>query len=569
MASMALTFPRVFPGLLLLTLCGCFGNAQVERALPPGAVGLDPNGNPLFPDPLEVSSAPGVISPNPAKLITLSNTEYLTSVAELTGTTPSADLVKDWSPSPTYSGFEGINSTVMNRKYAEDHITGVEKMVEAALGSAKVMTCTTTTNFSYGTCGQSIVERIAKRAYRRPLLADEKAALKTAFERGVSEAQGSGLAMPALTVLKEGVRAGLSAVFLAPQFMIRGELPPTPTFVGERPLNAYELATRLAFFFRGAGPDDELFAKAESGELLQESVIDAQIDRLIQVDKFAETFMSQWYGIHDFTRAGASTLEAAMWLEAKLTFQELVKSRTPVDKFLSPGFTYLVPSLGTHYGIPGSFSASGTRVVTQERGGMLMLGAFLTATSPPLLTSPIRRGKFVQSRVLCKNMPPPPEALQDQISASLESIPATATPKERIALHSQTSSVCYGCHQYMDPIGLGLEGFDPTGKKRTVYDNDPSKPVETDSTLLGTPFRNFEELNGLLGAMPEVSRCAAEKVAIFSLGRIVSGAQGGEDAALVDGVSRKVDGQWPDLREVTRRMVRTIAFRNVVHEAAP
>jgi hypothetical protein len=28
---------------------------------------------------------------------------------------------------------------------------------------------------------------------------------------------------------------------------------------------------------------------------------------------------------------------------------------------------------------------------------------------------------------------------------------------------------CYGCHQKMDPLGLGLENYDPSGKWRETY----------------------------------------------------------------------------------------------------
>src|SRR5260370_1493765 len=43
-----------------------------------------------------------------------------------------------------------------------------------------------------------------------------------------------------------------------------------------------------------------------------------------------------------------------------------------------------------------------------HRGGMLRLGAVLTATSAPLRTSPVKRGDWVLRRVLGTPTPPPP-----------------------------------------------------------------------------------------------------------------------------------------------------------------
>jgi len=254
-------------------------------------------------------------------------------------------------------------------------------------------------------------------------------------------------------------------------------------------------------------------------------------------------------------------------LEAKLVFQDLVRNNTPSNRFVNPGFTYLVPSLGTHYGISGTFSSAGTRVATEDRGGMLMLGAFLTATSPPDITSPIRRGKFVQNRVLCKLVPAPPAELGEVIAQSEESLPPDATVKQRLSLHRNTQTVCYGCHQFMDPIGLGLEGFDPKGKTRTVYPD--GKPVEADSELLGVPFQDFKGLNGLLSTMAEAPRCASEKVAVLALGRVVASSPGNLDQALVDELSAKVNGEYPSFRDVLKRMVRSKAFRTVFHEVTP
>ena len=91
----------------------------------------------------------------------------------------------------------------------------------------------------------------------------------------------------------------------------------------------------------------------------------------------------------------------------------------------------------------------------------------LAATSAPDRTSPIHRGRWVQEGVLCIEAPPPPENLQDLIVSTSASLPPDATVKERMTQHQNAAPACKACHQYMDPIGLGLEGF------RAVAQTDP------------------------------------------------------------------------------------------------
>ena len=40
--------------------------------------------------------------------------------------------------------------------------------------------------------------------------------------------------------------------------------------------------------------------------------------------------------------------------------------------------------------------------------------------------------------------------------------------KEQMAAHRDNKS-CNACHKDIDPYGFALEGFDPTGQKRTKY----------------------------------------------------------------------------------------------------
>ena len=74
-----------------------------------------------------------------------------------------------------------------------------------------------------------------------------------------------------------------------------------------------------------------------------------------------------------------------------------------------------------------------------SRGGLLRLGAVLTATSAPLRTSPVKRGDWVLRRVLGTPVPPPP--------ADAGSIPADdklfggLTVREKLEAHQRNADL--------------------------------------------------------------------------------------------------------------------------------
>ena len=472
----------------------------------------------IAPAPAHPIDFAAQVKPSPFALRALSNREYLTSISDLIGVELPLSLIQPWTPTTQYSGFDSIGWANFDTKLVRDRLATIEPILDAALASPKVMTCSVTTpgQLGYPLCAQSIVTRIAERAFRRPLHADELALLKTAYDGGVALAQGQVATDNEL--LAEGVRAALSTVFLSPQFMIKAELAVTPDFVGDRDLSPYELAGRLSFFLANSVPDDQLWAAAKDGSLSSPDVLAIQAERLIAAnpDRFVENFVGQWFGFRELDTS-TDPLEQAMFQESRLTLREILTSDLPANSIVKPRFTYLNQTLATHYGAKGEFNEFFKRVVMSERGGILAQASVLKLTSNSTAeTSPIRRGRWVQGRLLCKTIPPPPPELAAQISASAMSIPATATVKERLAMHHNAGPACNGCHQFMDPIGLGMEAFDPLGRKRTVYPD--GRPVETDSALFGTPFKGFEDLNDLLAAMPDVQRCAGEKLAVHALG---------------------------------------------------
>ncbi|MEK6237883.1 MAG: DUF1588 domain-containing protein [Planctomycetales bacterium] len=101
-----------------------------------------------------------------------------------------------------------------------------------------------------------------------------------------------------------------------------------------------------------------------------------------------------------------------------------------------------------------------------SRGGFITLGPTLSATSVENRTSPIRRGAWVMERILGKRFEPPkdvPDLEDSRKKAKNQKL--NLTPNEVLRLHSSQEG-CASCHQYIDPIGFGLEVYDQLGIKR-------------------------------------------------------------------------------------------------------
>src|SRR5439155_19051133 len=98
-----------------------------------------------------------------------------------------------------------------------------------------------------------------------------------------------------------------------------------------------------------------------------------------------------------------------------------------------------------------------------DRGGLLPMSVFLTANSPGLRTSPVKRGYWVVRRVLGERIPPPPAVVPDLPHD--EKNLGNLTLREVLARHRENKS-CATCHARFDSFGLVFEGYGPVGERR-------------------------------------------------------------------------------------------------------
>ncbi|MBI2687958.1 MAG: DUF1592 domain-containing protein [Acidobacteria bacterium] len=365
--------------------------------------------------------------------------------------------------------------------------------------------------------------QLASHAWRRPLTPQEKDRLRRFYTQSRETAK---------LTHADAIRALIARILVAPAFLYRLEQPTQSA--ARSPLTQWELANRLSFFLWASIPDAELRRAAEKGELSDPQQVARQTRRMLSDPKarrLATEFFGQWFGFYRFDQyTGADTsrfaeftddLKSAMYDEAISFFEYIVRNDRPVHEILDADYTFANPLLAKHYGVKQEIKGDTQKIDAAnsfQRGGLLRMGAMLTATSAPLRTSPVKRGDWVLRRILGTPTPPPP--------ADAGSIPADdksfggLTVKARLAAHQQNAK-CAACHSKIDPLGFPFERYDAVGKLRDKYSD--GKPVEDAGTTAGR-----REINGVEGLIqylksqePQVMKTMSQKLIGYALGRTV------------------------------------------------
>jgi hypothetical protein len=363
-----------------------------------------------------------------------------------------------------------------------------------------------------------IVAPFAERAFRRPVENSEVERLLTIFERALRRGDS----------FETALKLPLKAVLISPHFLFLVE--PEPDKDGVHELPDYPLASRLSYFLWASMPDDELLRLAAERKLRDDGFLREQVRRMLRDPRsrgLAESFTSQWLGLGalgETIRPGPQrfpefddALADAMRQEPIRFFDHLLREGRSLLELLDADYTFANERLARHYGIEGVRGPAMRRVplADKNRGGVLGMAGVLTVTSFPLRTSPVLRGKWVLEDLLGARVPPPPpnagELPKDDRNAQGLSF------RKQLELH-RSRSECASCHQRMDPLGFGLENFDPIGRFRT---HQAGQPIDAVGELpSGEKFNGPRELRAvLLKQKTEFVRNLARKLLGYALGR--------------------------------------------------
>jgi hypothetical protein len=372
-------------------------------------------------------------------------------------------------------------------------------------------------------CAREILERLASRAYRRPLGADDPAVgtLLDFYRRGRAEGD-----------FENGIEGAIARMLISPEFIFQFEHEPETLPVGASyELTDVELASRLSFFIWSSIPDDELIELAREGRLSDELVLAGQIERMLadaRANALIDNFAGQWLSLRELREALPqdrefdATLREALEQETSLMFARVVDHDLSVLELLDADYTFLNERLASHYGIDG-VRGSYMRMVALDpdspRRGLLGQGSWLTATSVADRTSPVIRGEWFLTHLLGAPVPEPPAGVEADLSDDAKIARENDTLRERLERHRANPN-CAACHRIMDPIGLALENFDLVGRWR---DMDNGKPIDASATLTdGTPLSGAADLRqALLGKSDVFATRLTERLLTYALGRVI------------------------------------------------
>jgi len=467
----------------------------------------------------------------PRLLRRLSRAEWERSVEALLGVDANAAAL---APDDVADGFDNQASALSVSPLLADQLRGeAERVARQAMSErrAALVPC----DLGQAECPARFVRELGLAAFRRPLTDDEVARHLALYEEVRAEDGATEAATWVVTALLQ-----------SPHFLYRSELGARAAD-GRFVLTGWERATALAYAVWGGPPDEALMRRAAAGELADDTIVEAELARMLADDRARATlaaFGERWLGID---RLPIVTRDAATYPEltpeirqdmageaARFLIDVEARGGAVADLLLSKS-SFLTDRLADFYGVArptGSADAAGFRAIelaATPYGGLLRLGAVLTTHALPQSSSPIHRGKMVRERLLCEDLPPPPSNLD----TSPPPMDPTKSTRARYAEHA-SNDACASCHDKIDPIGFGLEHFDGVGRYR---ETDGPHLVDDSGTVVGLAAGavDFTGPDGLAAALVdsgEVDRCWLVQRMRYALGYDPS-------ACVVDEVGRR------------------------------
>lgn len=372
-------------------------------------------------------------------------------------------------------------------------------------------------------CAESFVRELGRLAFRRPLSDAEVDKYLALYE-----------AQPDHTTAASVVTRVMLA---SPYFLYRFEVG-APSSDGSFRLTPHEVASALSYGFWGTMPDAALFAAADDGRLSSPEGIATEARRLLSDSRskpLLRAFALQWLGLEslphaerqaDLFPAWSPALAVSMQEEAARFFEGVVLGGSGTwDELFLADYGLVDAQLAGVYEVDAPAEPfSPVTLPPERRAGLLGQAAVLAATSHSNQTSPVRRGLFVRTRLLCQTFGVPPAN-----AGGVPEIDPAATTRERFEQHS-SDPTCASCHRYIDPVGFGFERFDAMARYRTEENALPIDPagVVYSPEALGTDgvfeFSTLPELAAGLVDTEAARACFVEQSFRFSKGALASDA---------------------------------------------
>lgn len=531
-------------------------NVGDPGAVPPGAPSAPPP-----TAPIDVTNADCSVPKTPGTTMRrLTSFEYTNAVFDLLGVLPTTPIPLDG----VTDGYDN-NTSVLNVSslHAEKFVLASEEIAKAAVADlATLAPCSATDEAGELECARGFAKTFGRLAFRRDVTAADESALLQAY--GFGRDGGS---------YAEGIEVTLRAILQSPFFLYRVEAAAATPVGGSAvaQVSPFELASRLSFLIWGSVPDAALLDVAAAGQLATKEQVAAQA-RLMLADEKAKrgivNFYEQWLGTG---KIGTTQKNQSLFPAYTKDVQVALAGELPAfvtnllwegDRQLSTMFTsseaFVTKDTAPLYGVTSITSSSPVRATLpaeQDRAGVLTQAGFLAVQAHPDQTSPVLRGKFVRTKLMCQPPPPPPA----DADITPPEVGEGATARERFSAHFAAGTSCAQCHALMDPIGFAFEHFDAVGAFRLQengQDIDVSGAIIGGTESLAGNFSGVRELGAKLAQSSVVQNCVATQWFRYAAGRNEAP---GDECSLATLQSQFADSGG-DLVELVVAMTQTDAF---------
>lgn len=370
--------------------------------------------------------------------------------------------------------------------------------------------------------------RLAKRAFRRPISAEE-------LEEYVGIVKAE---IAAGEKFYDAVKAGMLSILCSKSFIFLAE---GDEATDRHTLNDWEIASRLSYLLWSTMPDDELLALAAQGKLRDKTELSKQIARLLadpRSERFTDSFATQWLHLRNVGRFPPDkklypdydvSLEKSMIGETKSYFREVLQGGLTLREFLNSDWSMMNARLAEFYGLPDAgLPRSGFQKVSlpanSNRGGLLTQASVLSLTSDGTRHRPVHRGVWLSEAIFGKTPPPPPANVDPIATNPVDAPKATLRMKLEAHIHDPN---CASCHAKIDPLGLAFENYDAIGHWRTeeITDGTGANPKVNPAGKLsdGRVYETPAEFKALLLAdLDAFNFTFIEKLATYGLRRSMS-----------------------------------------------
>jgi hypothetical protein len=294
-------------------------------------------------------------------------------------------------------------------------------------------------------------------------------------------------------------------------------------------LTGTELATRLALFLTGSGPDDTLLAHGEAGDLDSATTFASEVQRLLTsttASAHFQAFAQEWLETSplDGTDFKPNT-SISLGTELMQSLNRFVANAMLTGKYADLWTSVQVPmtaDIASRWGAsvtsPDSSGWQTVAVNSTQRGGLLTHPAIMETFQNGGTNSTTQRGRFVYEKLLCKTI------LGPRINTDAGAHGSYNNSVRGHAQYRMATMPCLSCHTFMDGIGLLLEKYDATGSWKTVDDTDEvgmtnalMSGTDVDATYSYTDPTAFASTK--MAGSADVRNCVSTQLLRYAYGR--------------------------------------------------